>query len=62
MYKLIKQVTRLLRLAAGGRTPDPSPAEGVNRVSLTGPSRSRADVSNGIRWSDIVADIESKHV
>lgn len=31
-------------------------------MGLAGPAHSRADVSNGIRWLDIVADIESERV
>lgn len=62
MRDLINQVVRLLTLASDGWTPGHSSPEADDRSRAAGPSHSRADVSNGIRWSDVVADIESEQV
>lgn len=62
MFELINQVKRLLTLASGGVIPGQSSLEVVDQQPAAAPSHSRAEVSNGVRWSDIVAAIESERV
>lgn len=61
MVELIIQVKRMLTLASGGWIPSRS-SQVVDHKRAAAQSHSRADVSNGVRWSDIVAAIESERV
>lgn len=62
MNELIVLIRRVLTLASGGRVPGPKSTAGGRRLAADRTSHSRADFSNGIRWSDVVTDIESERV
>lgn len=63
MVELINQDKRLLTLASDGWIPGRSSPEVDDRTrAAAAESHSRADVSNGVRWSDIVVAIESERV
>lgn len=62
MPELINQVKRLLPFGLVGWIPGQGWAENDDQRPTAAPSPSRADISNGVRWSDIVADIESQRV